>query len=111
MTLRLVFFVIASQRVRPEVAGPMTGSAKQSSAWAQTGLLRRFAPRNDDLIVPPNEKIKMVLVRALDPEAGHRLFEAAAEPHRADARRQPGCRVGFDSERAERRRTGGRLEA
>jgi len=26
------YFVIASQRVRPEVAGPMTGSAKQSSA-------------------------------------------------------------------------------
>jgi hypothetical protein len=25
---------IASQRVRPEVAGPMTGSAKQSSAGA-----------------------------------------------------------------------------
>jgi hypothetical protein len=27
-------FVIASQRVRPEVAGPMTGSAKQSSPLA-----------------------------------------------------------------------------
>jgi hypothetical protein len=27
--------VIASQRVRPEVAGPMTSSAKQSSAAAQ----------------------------------------------------------------------------
>ena len=43
----IVRSVIArSQRVRPEVAGPMTGSAtKQSSAAMQTGLLR-FA-RND----------------------------------------------------------------
>ena len=38
---------IASQRVRPEVAGPMINSAKQSSAGAPAGLLRRFAPRND----------------------------------------------------------------
>jgi hypothetical protein len=28
-------FVIASQRARPEVAGPMTGSAKQSRADEQ----------------------------------------------------------------------------
>jgi hypothetical protein len=28
-------FVIASQRVRPEVAGPMTSSAKQSSVAVQ----------------------------------------------------------------------------
>src|ERR1700761_3585093 len=39
--------VIASQRVRPELAGPMTSSAKQSSAAAPSGLLRRFAARND----------------------------------------------------------------
>jgi hypothetical protein len=35
-------FVIASQRVRPEVAGPMTSSAKQSSAtekfWIASSL-------------------------------------------------------------------------
>jgi hypothetical protein len=30
----LLAVVIASQRVRPEVAGPMTGSAKQSSGLA-----------------------------------------------------------------------------
>jgi heme a synthase len=33
--------VIASQRVRPEMAGPMTNSAQQSSAAMQPGLLRR----------------------------------------------------------------------
>jgi hypothetical protein len=35
--------VIASQRARPEVAGPMTGSAKQSkgNALNVSGLLRR----------------------------------------------------------------------
>jgi hypothetical protein len=50
-------FVVASQRVRPEVAGPMTSSAKKSSRTAR--LLHRrtvdsaldcfvaFAPRND----------------------------------------------------------------
>jgi len=36
------FFVIASQRVRPEVAGPMAGSAKQSSVavplWIASSL-------------------------------------------------------------------------
>jgi hypothetical protein len=31
---------------------PMTGSAKQSSAAARTGLLRRFAPRNDEGFPP-----------------------------------------------------------
>jgi hypothetical protein len=55
----LLSFVIASQRVRPEVAGPTTSSAKQSSATAPqhsrarlsrggAGSLRRFAPRNDE---------------------------------------------------------------
>src|ERR1700689_5111477 len=43
--------VIASQRVRPEVAGPMTGSAKQSSPDAPSELLRCFAPRNDECII------------------------------------------------------------
>jgi hypothetical protein len=33
--------VIASQRIRPEVAGPMTGSAKQSILVENNGLLRR----------------------------------------------------------------------
>ena len=32
----------------------------------------------------------------LGPERRDRRFEAAAEPHRADPRRQPGCRVGLD---------------
>src|SRR6185437_166062 len=44
--------VIASQRVRPEVAGPMTSSAKQSRGrCTDSGLLRRpcGAPRNDGL--------------------------------------------------------------
>jgi hypothetical protein len=54
------YVVIASQRVRPSWAGPMTGSAKQSilSRPRRAGLLRRFrlrsasfsgqvAPRND----------------------------------------------------------------
>jgi hypothetical protein len=51
--------LIASQRIRPEVAGPMTGSAKQSSFSVPSGLLRRhsasktrvnalMAPRNDE---------------------------------------------------------------
>jgi hypothetical protein len=35
-------FVIASQRVRPEVAGPMTNSAKQSGSARGAGLLRRY---------------------------------------------------------------------
>jgi hypothetical protein len=30
------------------MAGPMTGYTKQSSPAAQIGLLRRFAPRNDN---------------------------------------------------------------
>ncbi len=42
-------FVIACQRVRPEVAGPMTGSAKQSSAAPG---LDCFAPRNDEFVSP-----------------------------------------------------------
>jgi proton-dependent oligopeptide transporter, POT family len=42
--------IARSQRVRPEVAGPMTSSAtKQSRKSAvRTGLLRRSAPRNDE---------------------------------------------------------------
>src|SRR5262249_50101842 len=40
--------VIASQRVRPEVADPMVNYAKQSSRLMWIGLLRRFAPRNDE---------------------------------------------------------------
>jgi hypothetical protein len=42
--------VIASQRVRAK-RGPMTGFAKQSRLppRKQSGLLRRSAPRNDDL--------------------------------------------------------------
>jgi hypothetical protein len=48
---RTIFVVvIASQRVRPEVAGPMVNSAKQSSSRAKAGLLRRSAPRNDDVV-------------------------------------------------------------
>jgi hypothetical protein len=48
--------VIASQRVRPKVAGPMTGSAKQSRAActepAAPGLLRRpFGPPRNDACV------------------------------------------------------------
>jgi hypothetical protein len=46
---QILFTVIASQRVRAE-RGPMTGSAKQSRILPRkhSGLLRRFAPRNDD---------------------------------------------------------------
>jgi hypothetical protein len=40
-TVADIYVVIASQRVRPEVAGPMAGSAKQSSYAAKGGLLRR----------------------------------------------------------------------
>jgi hypothetical protein len=46
----VILSVIASQRVGAK-RRPMTGSAKQSSLnlrHARTGLLRRFAPRNDD---------------------------------------------------------------
>ena len=46
----MVLVVIASQRVRAK-RGPMTGSAKQSSFLSpkqRSGLLRRFAPRDDD---------------------------------------------------------------
>jgi hypothetical protein len=39
--------VIASQRVGAK-RRPMTGSAKQSRMQGKTGLLRRFAPRNDE---------------------------------------------------------------
>ena len=45
--LPFFFFVIASQRVRPEVTGPMTSSAKQSSAavsLCRTTKLARIAP-------------------------------------------------------------------
>jgi hypothetical protein len=45
------------------------------------------------------------------PEGGLGLFEAAAEPHRADARRKPGRRIGFDGDAAQRRRPRSRLEA
>jgi hypothetical protein len=47
---RFFVVVIASQRVRPEVAGPMVNSAKQSSSRAMAGLLRRSPPRNDDVV-------------------------------------------------------------
>ena len=44
-----ISYVIASQRVRPEVAGPMTSSAKQSSAQCKRPLdcFVASAPRND----------------------------------------------------------------
>jgi hypothetical protein len=45
--------VIANQRVRPKVVGPMINSAKQSRWLArEAGLLRRVAPRNDERQVP-----------------------------------------------------------
>ena len=45
----MISYVIASQRVRPEVAGPMTSSAKQSSAQCKRPLdcFVASAPRND----------------------------------------------------------------
>jgi hypothetical protein len=42
---------IASQRVRPEVAGPMTSSAKQSRIGAkELDCFVAIAPRNDRVI-------------------------------------------------------------
>jgi len=35
--------VVASQRVRPEVAGPMTGSAKQSMFWRAARIASSLA--------------------------------------------------------------------
>src|SRR3954454_9149378 len=58
--------VIASQRVRPEVAGPMTGSAKQSSSlkklWIASSLAllamtrNQFAAKQYNSPSPPVER-------------------------------------------------------
>ena len=60
--------VIASQRARPEVAGPMTGSAKQSrKRTPQLRLLDCFvalrAPRNDEGVA---QRVGWVEARSAD---------------------------------------------
>jgi proton-dependent oligopeptide transporter, POT family len=70
--------VIASERVRPEAAGPMTSSAKQSRRPARTGLLRRSAPRNDKrLALNANERRAVWALLALF--VPNTLFWAAYE--------------------------------
>ena len=61
----MISYVIASQRVRPEVAGPMTSSAKQSSAQCKRPLdcFVASAPRNDARA--------LVLAMHLHPSGGH----------------------------------------
>jgi hypothetical protein len=54
--------VIASRRVRPEVAGPMAGSAKQSRALHECGLLRRHGAsktRVNALMAARNDKMAL----------------------------------------------------
>lgn len=45
-------FVIASQRVRLEVAGPMISSAKQSKPTQCLDCFIAYAPRNDEVLLP-----------------------------------------------------------
>jgi hypothetical protein len=65
--------VIASQRVRPEVAGAMMNSAKQSSSLAQR--LDRFAaavPRNGEVAKP--FRTMLFVWRMIFSENRHPLF-------------------------------------
>jgi hypothetical protein len=66
----------------------MTGSAKQSSRLqSRTGLLRRFAPRNDRRqqgdAMPGNRNIMFLVIGALIVVVGllgYNLYEAKKEP-------------------------------
>src|SRR4051812_708636 len=50
------------------------------------------------------------LARKLEPERRQRFLQNAAKPHRRDAFGKPGLVVGFDGDRAHRRRAACRLE-
>jgi len=87
--------VIASQRARPEVAGPMTGSAKQSrKRTPQLRLLDCFvalrAPRNDEGVA---QRVGWVEARSADTHRQVLMGFAPLNPSYAYANRSGENRV------------------